>query len=415
MAENSETLAAPVIDQTLPGGLRFVGERVERSHAVALALRIPAGSKDDPLNKFGLAHLVQETVLLGTRRHNAHALSDAFDFHGIRQGAFTTTEFTGFELRFLPEHLEQAVSLLREVLSEPAFPPKECETAKLQAIQEIKQLEDDPLTKVFVVLKELYLGAEWGHFEVGTESSVPELTRGDVQAFWQARYIPAGTVVSAAGRFDFDLLLRPLETLFGNTGQAWQAEAPPAFSGRCTRHIPTDNEQTQIALAFPCVPRTDPAYYAARTAIGVLSAGSSGRLFTEIREKRGLAYAVGAQNMSLRGAGVAVVYAGTTAARAAETFDVLKAELANLPTDLAQDELERAKAVFKAQLVMDQESTIARGRALLDDVYSEGRALPIGELVGKIDAVSIDDIKQYWQTHPFEPYALVTLGREALE
>jgi predicted Zn-dependent peptidase len=408
--------SSTVIDTMLPNGLRFVGERIERSQGVALAVRIPAGAKDDPGNKFGLAHLVKETLFKGTRKHNARKLSDAFDYYGIRHGESTGTESTTVSLRFLPEHLEQAMGLLREVLSEPAFPVKECETAKIQAIQEIKHLDDEPLSKVFVLLKELYFGSEWGHFESGSETSVSEISRADIEGFWKARYIPAGTIVAAAGKFDADKLAAHLEKLLVNHGERWAQENPSAPpSQRVARHIDKDSEQTQIAMAFPCVQRSHPDYYAARTAVGVLSGGMSGRLFTEVREKRALVYAVGAQAVSLRGSGAIYAYAGTTAPRAAETLSVIKTELQRLGEDVNAEEIERAKVGFKAHLLMDQESTGSRARELLDDIYFENRVIPVSEVTRQIDAVSVDDVKRYWTAHPFDPYTLVTLGRTALE
>lgn len=413
-----ETLTVPPktnFDIQLPTGLRFVGERIERSQGVALALRIPAGSKDDPGNKFGLAHLATDTLFKGTKKHNARALSDAFDYYGIKHSAGTGTESTLLTLRFLPEHLDAAMDLLREVLSTPLFPNKECEIAKIQSIQELKHLEDEPTEKVFVILKELFFGTEWGHPELGTEESVPGISRSDIQAFWKAHYIPAGTLAAAAGNFDPDRLLKHLETLFANSGEAWAQETPPPPPGIPLRkHIQKDSEQTQIALAFPCVPRNDPLYFTVRTAVGVLSGGMSGRLFTEVREKRALVYSVGAQTVSLRGSGAIYAYAGTTAPRAAETLVVLTAELSKLSENLTQEEIERAKTGLKAHLLMDQESTSSRARELLDDVYYENRIVPVTEIVQKINSVSVDDVKNYWSSHPVNPFALVTLGREAL-
>jgi predicted Zn-dependent peptidase len=406
----------PSIDVTLPNGLRFVGERIERSQGVALAVRIPAGAKDDPPNKFGLASLVKETLFKGTRKRNARKLSDAFDFYGISHSEYTGTESTSLQLRFLPEHMQPAMALLREVLSEPSFPKAECDTAVVQAIQEIKHLEDEPLSKVFVVLKELYFGAEWGHSEIGTEQSLPEIGRDDIVNFWKAHYIPAGTIVAAAGKFDPDALMKLLENLFANVGEPWPPENPPPPPEKgVSKHLDKDSEQTQIALAFPCVARNDPAYYAARTALGVLSGGMSGRLFTEVREKRALVYSVGAQAASLRGSGICYAYAGTTAPRAAETLQVMTHELKRLGDDLTQEEIERAKVGFKAHMLMDQESTGSRARELLDDVYYENRVVPVPEVVNAINKVSLDDVKNYWLSHPVEPYSLVTLGREALQ
>jgi predicted Zn-dependent peptidase len=416
MADSGGSTSQTGIDTALPGGLRFVGEQLERSEAVAVAIRVPAGAKDDPANKLGLADLVQETLLKGTRKRDARAISDAFDFYGIQHGEYTGTESTLLQLRCLPEHVGKALELLREVLSQPSFPEKECETAKVQAVQMLKRLEDEPLSKVFVLLKELYFGTEWGHPELGSESTIPDVSRSDIEAFWKAHYIPAGTIAAVAGRFDPQALHTCLEGLLANAGPAWPLESPPPAPAEALRkHVYKDSEQTQIAMAFPAVPRSHPAYYTARMAVGVLAGGMSGRLFTEVREKRGLVYAVGAQTVSLRGAGAIYVYAGTTAPRAAETLTVLKAELARLGQDLTQEELERAKIGLKAHMLMDQESTYHRSRELLDDVYLENRVVPVAEVVQKIDAVTVKDVTEYWNSHPVEPYALVMLGRAALE
>src|SRR5947207_8887719 len=279
MATSSETTC----DITLPNGLRFVGERIERSQGVALALRIPAGSKDDPEQKPGLANLVTETLFKGTRKHNARQLSDAFDFHGIRHGEQTGIESMSLSVRYLPEHQEKALALLREVLSEPAFPAKDCETAKIQSIQELKHLEEEPLSKVFVILKELYFGATWGHSELGREELIPGIGQQDICGFWQQRYIPAGTIVAAAGKFEPDAMAKEIETLFSNRGARVTPQVPPAPPpASVSRHVKKDSEQTQIAMAFPSVPRNDESYFAAQTGVGVLAGGMSGRLFTEV-------------------------------------------------------------------------------------------------------------------------------------
>jgi len=405
-----------VTDITLPSGIRFVGERIERSQGVAVALRIPAGAKDDPASKLGLANLVTETLVKGTRRHTARQLSDAFDYYGIRHGETTGIESTSVSLRFLPEHQAKALALLREILSEPSFPAKECETAKIQSVQEIKHLEDEPLSKVFVILKELYFGEMWGHSELGREELIGGISRDDFRAFWRARFVPAGTIVSAAGKFEADAMIKEIEKLFAHNGTLPASPPPPAPPAQnVSKHVHKDSEQTQIAMAFPSVPRNHPDYFAAQAGIGVLSGGMSGRLFTEVREKRALVYSVGAQASSLRGLGVCYAYAGTTAKRATETLEVLRAELRRLPTDVTEEEVERAKIGFKAHLLMDQESTSVRARELLDDVYFQNRIVPVAEVIEKIDTVKVKDVADYWSAHPIEPCALVTLGREALE
>ncbi len=386
------------------------------ARGVAIALRLPAGVKDDPAGKFGIANLVTETLAKGTRKHNARQLSDAFDFHGIKHGEQTGMESTSMSMRFLPEHQSKALALLRELISEPTFPEKECATAKIQSVQELKHLDDEPMSKAFVLLKEMYFGAQWGHTELGREDQLEGISQKDIKAFWKARFTSAGTIISAAGKFDVDAMVKDFEKLFANSGPAHPAATPPPPpAANASMHIKKESEQTQIALAFPGVPRNDPLYYAAQTGVGVLAGGMSGRLFTEVREKRALVYSVGAQSSSLRGAGVCYAYAGTTAKRAAETLKVLKAELKRLPTDVTEEEVERAKIGFKAHLLMDQESTGSRARELLDDVYFQNRIVPVNEVIARINAVKAKHVKAYWSAHPIEPCALVTIGKEALE
>ena len=404
------------IDRNLASGLRFVGEHLEHSQGVALAIRIAAGAKDDPGNKFGLAHLVKETLFKGTKKRDARKLSDAVDFIGLRHNEYTATESTVMQLRFLPEHTDKALGLLREVLTLPAFPDNECETAKTQSIQELKHLEDDPFSKVFVLLKELFFGSQWGHPDLGTESSVPDISRADIQAFWQSHFIPKGAVVAAAGKFDPEVMAHHLDTIFNSGGDAWPIENPPVLPNANQRkHHFKDSQQTQIAMAFPGVPHSHPDYYILRTAVGVLAGGMSGRLFTEVREKRALVYSVGAHTVSLRNVGGIYAYAGTTTPRAAETLKVIKDELARLGDDVTTEEIERAKVGLKAHLLMDQESTYSRAREMVDDVFFEGRIIPLSEVIGRINAVTVDHVKHYWKSHPYDPYTLVTLGREALE
>ena len=194
-------------DMTLSNGLRFVGEKLAKSQGVAIALRFPAGSKDDPADKLGLAGLATDTLFKGTKKRNARALSDAFDFLGIRHGAQTGIESTAISMRFLPEHQSKALALLREILNEPAFPEKEIATARIQAVQELKHLDDEPMSKAFVNVKELYFGMRWGHSELGHEETVRTITRKDALNFWSTHLRAPGAIISVAGKFDSDALI----------------------------------------------------------------------------------------------------------------------------------------------------------------------------------------------------------------
>jgi predicted Zn-dependent peptidase len=179
---------------------------------------------------------------------------------------------------------------------------------------------------------------------------------------------------------------------------------------RRRRHLAQETAQTQIGLAFPSVPYGDPAFYAARGVVGVLSGGMSGRLFVEIREKRGLAYAVAAQYHSLKGLGSILCYAGTTPDRAQETLDVLVEELRRVCEGITEEEVERTKAGLLSSLVMEGESTLARASAIAGDWYMLGEVVPLATVRERIVALTPRALLAYLEAHPPASFTMVTLG-----
>jgi predicted Zn-dependent peptidase len=226
---------------------------------------------------------------------------------------------------------------------------------------------------------------------------------------------PRDTILSIAGNIDWPRLRDQVERLFGDWtgGNVEPLALRPARGGRL--HLKKETAQTQIAVAYPSVPFGHNEYYVAQGAVQVLSGGMGSRLFTEVREKRGLCYSVHASYHTLLDRGAVFCYAGTSAERAQETLDVTMGELVRLRAGIEEHELARLKARIKSALIMQQESSSARSSALARDWYHLGRARTLDEVGRLIDELTAAGISAYLAEHPPRDFTVVTLGPSALE
>ncbi|MCA9151274.1 MAG: insulinase family protein, partial [Planctomycetales bacterium] len=222
-------------------------------------------------------------------------------------------------------------------------------------------------------------------------------------------------ILSVAGKLDWPRLLEQVTELFDDWSAVPREPLTTTSPLGGYEYIEFDSSQTQIAVAYPSVPYAHPDYFQARGAVGILSDGMSSRLFTEVREKRGLCYTVYASCHSLRDQGSVLCYAGTSTERSQETLDVLLAELRRLPDGVEPAELQRLKARIKSSLIMQQESSASRSYAMASDWYHLGRVLTMDEVSSRIDALSCDTINDYLRRNPPQDFCVVTLGEKPLE
>jgi predicted Zn-dependent peptidase len=254
----------------------------------------------------------------------------------------------------------------------------------------------------------------WGRSGPGDEAGVSAATTDDVRRHWAAHYRPNGAILGVAGNVDWEPLVDRVAALFGDWSTADAAEPQEVAASHSSPHVEFDSNQCHIGIAFPSVPYRDPQYLQAWAAVGVLSDGMSSRLFTEVREKRGLCYTVSASLQTQLTRARVLCYAGTTAERAQETLDVTYAELQRLGAGIEQTELTRLKARIKSGLIMQQESTSARSGAIARDWYHLGRVRSLEELGQEIDALTADTINCYLDEHPPSEFTFATLGPKAL-
>jgi predicted Zn-dependent peptidase len=302
-----------------------------------------------------------------------------------------------------------------DLVRRPHLPADQLEDGRQVCFQEILAAEDDLVHRTMVRLRDLRYGQPWGRSSQGTQHAVETITLTGIEEFVHDAYQPTGAILSVAGRIDWPRLLDAVGASFGDWPAQPQSSLARSPAPGGYEFIPFESSQTQIGVGYRSVPYSHPDYFQARGAVGILSDGMSSRLFTEVREKRGLCYSVYASCHSLRDRGSVLCYAGTSTDRAQETLDVLLAELTRLARGVEASELQRLKARIKSALIMQQESSSARCFAMAGDWYHLGRVLTLEELGRILDGLTCDSINAFLTANPPADFCVVTLGERALE
>jgi len=399
----------------LSNGLTLVAEEMDNVRSVAFSVLVPSGASTDPEGLDGQSAILADMLSKGTKHKDAHALSDAFEEIGVQKSHSAGLEVSAFSGVMLSESLKPALPLFREMLLEPALPESELESVKQLALQDLYSIEDDPASKVMIELVKRFYPAPFNRSQLGSIEGVTAVTLDTLKSAYKDRYVAGSSVIAVAGQFNWEDLVLDIEREFGAWGGVTPVPECGAFGETAASyHIEKDTQQLQIALAFPSVALGDPDYYAAHLAVGVLSGGMCGRLFVEVREKRGLVYRVSASHSAAKGRGSIMAYAGTTPERGQETYEVLLSEIRKLKDGIDDEELLRAKADLKSRLVMRGEMSASRAGSLSNDWWNLGLLRGLDEIKDQIERVTARDIFSYLEKHPVDPVTVVTLGIQSL-
>ena len=400
----------------LPNGLTVVAEHLPAVRSAAFQFLVPAGAITDPDGREGASGVLEGLAYRGAGERDARQLSDALDGLGMQRGGGAELEYSSFGGALLADDLHKALGLYADILRRPHLPADQLPAEQALALQKLQRLEDSPAEKLFVNLRRAYYPGAYGRTSLGTKEGLEALTPELMRAEHQRRYVPDGAILAVAGRFAWSDLCAAIYEYF----EDWSGTAPnhPDASpeGRERyRHIPQDTNQEQIGLIYPAINLEDPDYYNMRLALEVLSGGMAARLFTEVREKRGLCYTVRASSQIVKGHGSIVAYAGTTPERCQETLDVLIAELRRLGEGVTDAELDRARTGVLSSLVMQSEATRSRALGLARDQYLLGRIRTMEEIRAGVRAVSTESVLSYLKRNPARDFTIVTLGPKELE
>jgi predicted Zn-dependent peptidase len=360
--------------------------------------------------------MLAEWVTRGAGDRDSRELLSALDDLGVNHSESAQTLHTSVSAATLGTNLIPALEVFADVVLRPAFDDEEVDSIRALALQSLRSLDDDPGTKVIYELRRRHFPDPWGRPAPGTPEGVSALSPDDLRVFHAGHYRPNGAILGVAGAVDWPALRDAVGRLFG----AWAPGPEPAVqerpAGPARDHILRETQQIQIALAYPAATVASPEYYQARAAIAILGGYSSARLFTEVREKRGLCYSVYASYESQRDRAAVLCYAGTSADRAQETLDVTLDEVRRLAREgVEAEELETMRAGLKSSLIMQQESSMSRSSALASDWYYLGRVRPLDEIAAALDALTPGSVSAYAAGQNLDALTVLTLGPNALK
>jgi predicted Zn-dependent peptidase len=405
-----------VYQHTLPNGLTLLAERMEHVRSAAFNFLVPAGCAFDPPEQLGMGTILSDLLTRGAGSRDSRELTFALDNLGLDRGEGVGLMHMHLWGATVARNLSASLDIYADILRRPHLPDEELSAVQALAHQDLRSLEDEPRSKVSWALRKQLYPTPLSNDRRGTAEGIDALTSDAVRQHHQKWFRPAGAILSVAGNIEWQPLREQIERLFGD----WQGAAdrtlrygtqPPRRA-----HVAKELEQTHITAAYPSVPIGHPDYYTALGAVYVLSSpgGMSSRLFTEIREKRGLCYSVSAGHDTLKDRASVIAYAGTTNERAQETLDVLLAELHRLQEGIEVEEVERIQAGIKSGLIMQQESTRARASFLASDWYYLGRVRSQQEIQSAIDGLTPALILDHVRRCPPRDFVFVTLGPKAL-
>ncbi|WP_354702253.1 putative zinc protease [Paraconexibacter sp. AEG42_29] len=378
----------------LDSGLRIVTEVMPSVRSAALGVFIGVGSTAETHEEAGLSHLIEHMLFRGTPRFESLEIDQIFDAMGAELNAGTGKESTSVYTRVLDNHLERAFDVIADMVWRPKFADEDLSAEREIVLEEIAMYEDDPQDKVFDVLGTAVFGDHpLGRAIIGRADVVAGTPAAGLAAFHGKRYVPGNVVVAAAGSVDHDALVAMVRDSSPAASPKIPHVATPVQLEARTQFLKKETEQYHVCLGAPGLARGDERRFALRILDNVLGGTSSSRLFVEIREKRGLAYAVYSFAAQYADTGQVGLYVGTRPDNVKTAMDVVRVELEKLRQDgIAADELERSKDNVKGRILLSLESTVARMNRLGSSLLSDMPLLSVDELEEKIDAVTLDDV-----------------------
>jgi predicted Zn-dependent peptidase len=394
----------------LKNGMVVLGEPMEAVKSAAFDFMLPAGAALLPEGCCGAGNVIADWIFRGAGSKNSRDLGDALDSLGLHRATSVNSSHITIGAVLEAGNLAQALELYADIILRASLEEDQFELARQLAIDEVHALDDDPRQKVMLKLREQFYPHPLGRSTVGEITELKALTDEKAKQVIKNNFNLSRTIFTVAGKYDFDCLCRQMESSFEtNVQRPLEPITANTGAGKYT-HINNDGAQVHIGLMTGTVKPSDDDYYNARVAVSVLSGGMSARLFTEVREKRGLCYAIGARYHGLKEAAGIMCYAGTTPDKSQETLDVIKTEFNRLSDGISEEEIERAKVGLKASLILQSESSSSRAGAIGSDYYILGRVRGLDEIKSKIEATSVDSVLRFLRNNRFEDFTVVTIG-----
>ncbi|HNS54631.1 MAG TPA: pitrilysin family protein [Syntrophales bacterium] len=379
----------------LSNGIKVITEEIRHVRSASIGAWVRCGSRHEDERINGTAHFIEHMLFKGTDRRSAFDIASDIDSVGGVMNAFTGKELTAFYVKVPDYHLQLAIDLLADIFNNSLFNLDDIDKEKAVVLQEISMVEDTPDEYIHDIFeKHFWEGHALAMPVLGTRDSVDAFDRGQVMRFFEDRYRGENLVIAAVGNLEHDALVDCVAKLFGSL-PALRLQSGESRPGTTARRccIEKDLEQLHLVVGTPAPATLDNDRFAGILMNSVFGGSMSSRLFQEIREKRGLAYAVRSYIVSYRDTGMLNVYVGTSKDKTREVIDIILAEMRRMKTErLTDKELQSAKELIKGNLLLSMESTDNRMQKLATNEIYFGRNVPPEEIVGRIEAVTAEDI-----------------------
>jgi predicted Zn-dependent peptidase len=386
---------------SLDSGVRVVTEAMPSVRSIALGFWVRAGSRDEGEEQAGISHFLEHLLFKGTERFSSREIDELFDAMGAEVNAGTSKETTSVYSRFLDGQLERAFDVLQDMVLRPAYP--DIDSERQVVIEEIAMYEDEPSDKVHDVLAGAVFGDHpLGRPIIGTADVIGSVPVPTIAAWHDGRYVPGNIVVAAAGNLEHERIVSLVDGAFGEPAPLPVRPASAGEVGAVLRFHEKETEQYHVCLGGPGIARGDERRFALRILDTILGGSTSSRLFQEVREKRGLAYAVYSYASHYADGGQVAVYVGTRPDNVAAAIEVIGTELERLQGDgVSEEELERARENVKGRTVLSMEATLTRMNRLGSSVLMEVPILTVDEVLAALDAVTLEDVnalaRELWE------------------
>ena len=379
----------------LKSGLTVITDYIDTVETVSVGMWNKVGARNEHEKVNGVAHLLEHMAFKGTVNRTALDIAKEVEMVGGAVNAYTSREVTAYYMKVLKEDLGLSVDIISDILQNSTFDAKELDRERGVILQEIGMYLDTPDDVVFDKWQEVaYPDQPMGRSILGKSEIIKSISRDQVEGFMKSFYRPDRMAFSVSGNFQEEQVLDLAEKHFNNLPHGEDDHSPKAFYKGGEFRQEKELEQVNIILGFEGVDFYSDLYYPTAVYSTVLGSGMSSRLFQEIREKRGLVYSVSSYTSSFSDSGIFGVYAGTGQKEVKELIPVLCDQLNISAKNFTSEELQRAKAQFKASLLMGQESTSRRCRSNASKYLMHSKIISHEEIISKIDAVQLDDLER---------------------
>lgn len=396
---------------TLSNGIRIITDSKESAASVSLGVWVSVGARFETEHINGISHMLEHMAFKGTSSRTAFEISRTIEDVGGLINAYTGKDMTAYYVRVLKEHQELGLDIISDIVQNSLMDKTELEKEKGVIIQEINMQNDTPDDLVFDYFHEAaYPHQPLGRTILGTAETVRRISSENLLDYMHTQYTASRLIISASGAVNHESFVAACAQKFTHLSTHQMPDAEKAsYTGGEKREI-KPHEQVNLVLGVEGLPYTHPDYYTASILAAILGGGMSSRLFQEIREKRGLVYSIYAFNSPETDTGIFGVYAGTGEKEVTELMPVLCEELIKLPHTLTEEEINRAKARLRANILMRMENMATHAEMNAVDMIIHGRIVPKEEVIEKIQSIQKEELERVGKTLLSKKITFAALG-----